>query len=282
MKILLAHNYTDKIHENQNSFAFALRRLGHTVDQHPIMSSRIPLDGYDLGIQLDCCEDASFHWDIKYPDIYYAFDNWQNYNNMRQPGFRGDGDFCRKEFYIVRARVAHVNFCISRIGVENLMVYKIKSHWLPIGADERLIREPRRSGFRFDVASACNFGGMSHLPNMRKHYANVLKEKYNASVGAGCPYWQIPERYNNSVAVFNYSPSGFIVSSLALMGYNDGEHYVSYKDEEDLIDKLTFLKKNLDYRNSVAEKGHELTVSKWLMRHNMQRMLETARKENVL
>lgn len=300
MRIILAYNKGDHPCENQECYATALRNLGHIVDVWHIGHPNIPKTGYSLGIQVDCCDNMGFPLDVRYPTIYYAFDNWQNPTNFMQPDYIGDGKFIRDNYYVPRARVASLVFSMSYLGSQNYACNGIESRTITIGADSRLKRYPRSSDFLYDVSAACNFWNMGHLPNERERLSSLIQsqEGLKTAIGSGVGYWDIPNLYNTSKMVWNYSPCGFDVlnyrvfealisgsmlltntrptATLNAIGYRDGEHYVSYDNDTDLIDKIKYYSNNIPERNRIAMNGHLLTLKAHTMEIHMKIMLDVA------
>lgn len=294
MKILFAYNqHRGQKGPGQECFATALRQNGHEVDVWDIKHPDIPRSGYDFGFQIDCCDTFCFPHDKEYPDVYWAFDNWQNYNNVRQMPYRASGEFCGQERYLPRGGMADLVFSMSSLGVQNYANHNIESCYMPIGGDEAL--EPDTSGENeYDVAAVCNEWTMGHLDNRRGAYAGIIKSKYPRTfITSRVKYSDIGDIYSRSKIVWNYSPCGFdvlnyrvfeamisgscllvnknCVPSLTAIGFIPGTHFEYHEDtEEDLLRKIDLLLNDDVRRSSIAQEGYHNTKLFHTMRHRMK------------
>lgn len=306
MKILCGYDrFQDNPNPGYDGYIEGLRMLGHDVpDAYDMRAWRdMPKTGYDLFIQFDCC-DTFAPEGIDYPNVYWAYDNWQNYNNFRQPGFKGDGRFCRQEYYLPRAKMADLTFSMSILGVQNYAAHNIESLYLPIGADERLERRPLSVPKVLDVAGICNSWGMGHIPKTRGLMIAAIEREFAdnpTQLSNQVNYYDQANIYAGAKIGFNYSPGqGFdvlnyrtfeimiagtcllinaeAIPSLHNLGYTEDQQFVAYRNETELLEKIRFLLDNEEHRERIAAEGYHETKSHHTMRHRMKVMIEVARK----
>lgn len=60
-----------------------------------------------------------------------------------------------------------------------------------------------------------------------------------------------------------------------LQGLKDGTHYLSYKEVEEMEDKLSFLLKNDDFRETMARKGREVAVKYHTYNHRAKEIIKS-------
>ena len=282
-----------------------LRALGHEVPPAFNMRSYhdMPRDGYDFFLQFDCCDTLS-NPPVNYMTVYWAYDNWQNYTNERQPDYRGNGHFCRQEYYLPRGQMADLLFSMSLLGVENYAAHGIPSCFMPIGADERLERRPGIMEKKYSVVSICNFWHMGHLNNRRGELVSAIQTvtppdgPHGPSILSNqVDYFEQADLYAQAKIGWNYSPCGFdvlnfrtfeimiagtcqlinerAVPTLQTIGFEPGTDFVSYADDEsDLLQKVQDLLAHDEERERIARNGYEKTKASHTMRHRMQMVCE--------
>ena len=307
MKILCGYDYhQDNPNPGYDGYINALRMLGHEVPDAWDMRRHleIPRDGHDLFIQFDCC-DTFAPPRLNYPSVYWAYDNWQNYENKRQPGFVGDGHFCRAhEYYLPRAKMADLTFSMSVLGVQNYAAHGIESMYLPIGGDERLECPPESVEKTMDVVGICNGWGMDQIPKTRGVMIGAIEGTFpnlKTQLSNQINYYDQADIYASAKIGFNYSPGqGFdvlnyrtfeimiagtcqlinaeAIPSLKGLGYFENEHFVAYRSEDELLQKIRQLLDDEKERERIAAAGYLHTKTNHTMRHRMKVMVELAKR----
>ncbi len=307
MKILCGYaKDKGQLNQGYEGYIEGLRKLGHDVPDSFDMcvSQQMPRSGFDFFLQFDCCDFYS-NPQLEYPTIYWAYDTWQNYTNNRQKGYHGDGNFCRMEYYVPRAKMATHVFNMSVLGVENMRHHGINSHWLPIGADERLERKPGSQEKIYSVAALCSYWHMGHLNDERGRLTAIIQDKYRQPERGGNSfitqkgYFEQADIYAQSRIGWNYSPGGGfdvlnfrvfevmiagtclltndnVIPSLGALGYVPFTDYWPYRDETDLMESIAYLLANDKERERIALSGYNKTKFGHTMRHRMQKMFEVA------
>lgn len=300
-KKILAAYHTQGGHPNScyEGYIHGLRQLGHDVDWINSWSLwQAPQTGYDLLIQFDCCDDYAPPVNLKYPNVYWAYDNWQNPTNNRQFDYEPDGQFSRQGYYIGRAKMANWVFSMSAIGCKNYAQNGIKSYYLPIGADERLLVSDNEHHQKdYIVACISTYWHMAHQNNRRGELADFLQKQFPNKhfITSGAVYYEQTRLYARSKIVWNYSPCGFdvlnfrvwealisgtpfltndiIKNQIEALGYQDRLNF--YKDDES--DLMRAVNEILENYQSAFIKAHDaklFTLTKHTMRHRMEEMLQ--------
>lgn len=306
MKIIGAyHHYQGNLNHGYEGYLQALRELGHDVPEAFEISAPIQTrwDDVDFLLQFDCCDPFAPSADLPVPNVYWAYDNWQNFKNCRQPGFVGDGHMAGDDRYLPRGRQADVLFSMSVLGVENYKTHGIESLYLPIGADERLEHPPGSVEKVLAVAGICNGWTMDHLPNTRGEMIGAIEREfknYPTQLSNQVDYFEQGNIYAGAHVGFNYSPCGFDVlnyrpfeimiagtclltnraqvPSLTTLGYRENVHFVAYDDEPTLLIKLRWLLENSEERERIAAHGYLETKTNHTMRQRMKVLTECVKK----
>jgi O-antigen biosynthesis protein len=58
------------------------------------------------------------------------------------------------------------------------------------------------------------------------------------------------------------------------LGFEDGKHFIAYKDDKDILKKIKYYLSHIDERESIAREGHRLVREKHTYVHRMKHLLD--------
>lgn len=191
------------------------------------------------------------------------------------------------ERLLKQAEQARFVFCAQWDGVEKFRQAGIDNAvWLPLACDPELHGQQSVEK-QFDVAFVGNsFPGPRHdlLELIRREFPNTfVGQRYYEEMARTYSAARIV--FNRSVAndvnmrVFEALASGslLVTNDLTENGqaelFRDGEHLVTYRTAEELIDKLRFYLIHDEARERIARRGREEVLAKHTYRHRVEAIL---------
>jgi len=247
----------------------ALERLVEVVQFRPDELAQVPHDGFDLYLNIDDGFDYQLPGELR-PSAFWAIDTHLNFERCRQ-----------------KARDFDVVFAAQRDGAEAIRQTGIASAtWLPLACDPEVHRK-HDIPEQYDVAFVGNV-----FPGPREELLNLIRRKYrNAFIGQ-CYFDEMARTYSASRTVFNRSIKNDInmrvfeavaCGSLLLTNeltenglaelFRDGVHLATYRDADDLLDKLAYYLRRDSLRAKIAAAGATEAVSKHSYARRMERLL---------
>ena len=258
----------------------ALEKLVEVEHFLPGSLAKVPRSGFDLYLNVDDGLRYRFPGDLR-PCAFWAIDTHLDF-----------------EWYRAKAEDFDFVLAAQRDGAQRLHSEGIPSaQWLPLACDPEVHRKhdvPKR----YDV---CFVGNL--LPGRRAEAVQHL-QKHFADVFVGRRYFdEMAETYSASRVVFNRSVLGdvnmrvfealacgslLVTNELSDNGqaelFRNGEHLVTYRDLDELVEKITYYLEHEDERERIAAAGRKEVLAAHTYRHRMETILsevERTRKETV-
>ncbi|MCA9090879.1 MAG: glycosyltransferase [Planctomycetaceae bacterium] len=193
---------------------------------------------------------------------------------------------------LMLAQQADIIFAAQKSGAEKLAAAGISNvHWLPLACDPE-VHGRRQTDNRFDVAFVGHV-----VTEERKQLIQLLQQNCPRSFFGQADYREMAEIYSAAKIVFNRSVrddinmrvfeglcSGAMVitNDLAAFGQNDlfcpGEHLVTYRSDQELLDRVAFFLQHPQDRDRIARNGWDHVLRNHTYLHRMQELLRvTAR-----
>ena len=265
----------DNTQRPETTGTYCLRALKHLVEvEHfqPHDLDQIPREGVDLYL----CIDDGLRYQIPaglHSTAYWAIDTHLD-----------------PAWHVEKARGFDLVFTAQRDGAEKLRRSGVRSAtWLPLGCDPE-IHGKHEIAKQYDVA----FVG-SVFPGPRADLLNLIRRKYPNTFIGQCYFEEMAKTYSAARTVFNRSikndvnmrvfealASGslLVTNDLSDNGlaelFRDGVHLVTYREAEDLLDKLAFYLRRDSLREKIAAAGRAEVVEKHTYRHRMEQVLQRA------
>ena len=189
-----------------------------------------------------------------------------------------------------KARSADYVFAAQKDGAERLRQRGVSSAiWLPLACDPELHGQCETVSKEYDVGFVGNV-----LPGIRAELLDRVQASYPRTF-VGIRYFREMTRlYCASRIVFNRgikndinmrvfeglaSGSLLLTNELAANGqselFQDGEHLATYRDSDDLLDKIAWYLKHDSERERIASAGRVEVLDKHTYLHRMQSLLAT-------
>ena len=179
-------------------------------------------------------------------------------------------------------------FAAQRDGADQLRRAGIDSATrLPLACDPEIHRK-HEVAQRYDVAFVGNV-----FPGPRTDLLDLVQRTYPRSFLGNAYFEEMARTYSAARIVFNRSirndvnmrvfeavacGSLLVTNDLGDNGqaelFQDGVHLATYREAEDLLDKLAFYLEHEDIRERIAAAGRSETIEKHTYRHRMQAVLE--------
>ena len=189
-----------------------------------------------------------------------------------------------------KARGFDLVFAAQRDGAEQLRRAGIGSAaWLPLACDPEIHRK-HDVAKQYDVAFVGNV-----FPGPRAELLNLIRRRYPNSFIGQCYFEEMARTYSAARTVFNRSirndvnmrvfealacGSLLVTNDLSDNGqaelFRDGVHLATYREAEDLLDKLAFYLGREALREKIAAAGRAEALEKHTYRHRMERLLREA------
>ena len=152
----------------------------------------------------------------------------------------------------------------------------------------------RRLHGKHDVAKKYDVAFVGHLfPGPRTDLLNLIRRKYPDSLIGQCYFHEMARTYSAARTVFNRSikndvnmrvfealASGslLVTNDLSENGqaelFRDGVHLATYREAEDLLDKIAFYLGRESLREKIADAGRAKVLDKHTYFHRMERLLQ--------
>lgn len=190
-----------------------------------------------------------------------------------------------------KASVCRFVFAAQRNGAERLACEGIEAHWLPLACDPA-VHHPCDVPLKYDVAFVGNI-----YPGPRQELLRRIAEKYARTFSGRRYFEQMAETYSASRIVFNRSVADdvnmrifealgcgrlLLTNDLSANGqaelFQDGVHLATYRDEEELLDKLAFYLKRDELRERIATTGRAEVLNRHTYLHRMTTLLRTVER----
>jgi len=259
----------------------ALEQLVDVAHFRPDQLEQAPREGFDLYVNIDDGFDYLLPSELR-PSVFWAIDTHVNF------------DSCLR-----RARRFDLVFAAQRDGAERLRRAGIASAvWLPLACDPEIHRKHDVTK-QFDVAFVGNV-----FPGPREELLDLIRRRYrNAFIGQ-IYFDDMARTYSAARIVFNRSIKNDVnmrvfealacgsllaTNELGENGqaelFQDGVHLATYREPDDLLDKLAYYLRRDAVREKIAAAGRAEVLSKHTYWHRMERMLreaaESLRREAV-
>ena len=186
-----------------------------------------------------------------------------------------------------KARGFDFVFAAQRDGAEELRRAGIASAaWLPLACDPE-IHAKHDVAKQYDVAFVGNV-----FPGPRSELLEVIRRRYLRTFIGQRYFEEMANTYSAARIVFNRSikndvnmrvfeamASGslLLTNDLTANGqaelFRDGVHLATYRDQEDLLDKLSFYLERESLREKIAAAGRAEVLEKHTYGHRMERLL---------
>jgi len=228
--------------------------------------------GYDLYLRID-------HGD-------YIFDIP---SNLRPAVFYAIDTHLPKPYKKIKKQASHydVVFCAQKQGVERLKrEAKVDAQWLPLGCDPEV-----HSRLVLPKIYDIGFVGRNAVKFNRGRQLALLKQKFPVSFIGQADFRQMSNIYSSSRIGFNSSIINdinmrvfeimscgcFLLTNRILNNgmqdlFEEGKHYVSYRNNKELIELAEYYLKHDEQREAIAAAGHELVTKKYTYFHRVQAM----------
>ena len=242
------------------------------VHFRPDELAQIPREGFDLYLNIDDGFQYQLPAELR-PSAWWAIDTHLNF------------DWCRR-----KARDFDVVFAAQRDGAEELRRAGIaRATWLPLACDPEIHR-------KHDVAKQYDAAFVGNLfPGPREELLDLLRRKCPNSFIGQCYFDDMAKTFSAARTVFNRSikndvnmrvfeavacGSLLLTNDLTENGqaelFRDGVHLATYRDGDDLLDKLLYYLRRETLREKIAAAGAAEAAGKHTYRHRMERLLREA------
>jgi Glycosyl transferases group 1/DUF based on E. rectale Gene description (DUF3880) len=233
-----------------------------------------PDSEFDLYLRIDDGLDFKMPAHL-HPSAYWAIDTHLDF------------DRC-----LAQARTCDLVFAAQRDGAEALRRAGIRSAtWLPLACDSAIHR-------RHDVPKQYDFSFVGNLfPGPRSELLDRLHRKFSKHFIGNCYFEDMARTYSASRTVFNRSirsdvnmrvfeavacGSLLLTNDLADNGqaelFTDGIHLATYRDAENLLDKLAYYLRHDDIRTKIENAGRQEALAKHTYRPRMEQILLAAER----
>jgi GT2 family glycosyltransferase len=258
---------------------YCLRALQELVTvEHflPAQIPDIPRGQFDLYVNIDDSFQYRLPADLR-PAAWWAIDTHLNL-----------------PWYLTKAPDFNVVFTAQRDGPEQLRQHGIEpTIWLPLACDPAIHQ-------KYDVPKVFDVCFVGHLfKGPRTELVRLLQEHFPRSFVGQRFFAEMARVYSEARAVFNRSlkndinmrvfealacGSLLLTNDLAVNGqdelFRDGVHLATYRDADELLDKLRYYLDHEAIRERIAAAGRAEALAKHTYRQRMERLLQEA--EHVL
>jgi GT2 family glycosyltransferase/tetratricopeptide (TPR) repeat protein/SAM-dependent methyltransferase len=228
-------------------------------------------------------------------DLYFRIDDGLDYQlppQLRPSTFWAIDTHVGFDRCLAQARTCDLVFAAQRDGAERLERAGIaNASWLPLACDPAIHRKHDVSK-QFDVAFVGNL-----FDGPRADLLDVIQRRYRNSFVGRCYFEEMARTYSAARTVFNRSicndvnmrvfealacGSLLVTNDLTDNGqadfFRDGTHLATYRDADELLDKIDFYLKHPDTRAKVESAGMREVIEKHTYRHRMATILAAAEK----
>ncbi len=281
MKIALVFN-EDRSDTTGIYFKRALEDSRLDFDYYPVEGSKSLIKNkYDLFLRID-------HGDYKY-DLPKSF---------RPAAFLAIDTHLKKPFRKICRQAKHYDFLFAtqKDGAESLSrVLKRPVYWIPLACDPEIHKKQDIEKV-YDVGFVGSYGGEG---SVREETLRYIKSKFNDCFIGNTPYNEMSRIYSASKIGINFSLNNdinmrifeilscgamLITSRVENNGFNelfeDGKHLVTYKNKEELAERIEYFLSHGDERERIAQKGYKLVINEHTYKNRLEKMFSII-KENA-
>ena len=281
MKIALVFN-KDRLDTTGIYFQRVLKESSLEFDYYPVEGSKeLIKDKYDLYLRID-------HGDYKY-DLP---------KNFRPAAFLAIDTHLKKPFKKICRQAKHYDFLFAtqKEGAQRLSeVLKREVYWMPLACDPEIHKNENIEKI-YDVGFVGSYGGGGSL---REEALLCVKDRFKNSFIGNAPHEEMGRIYSGSKIGINYSlnndinmrifeilSSGAMLLTSAVEGngfdelFKDGEHLVTYKNKEELVEKINYYLLHDNEREAIAKRGYELVISKHTYKTRLENMFSIIRENS--
>ncbi len=250
----------------------ALERLVQVAHFRPDELDQVPREGFDLYINIDDGFDYRLPPELR-PSAFWAIDTHVNF------------DSC-----LGRARGFDLVFAAQRDGADRLRRSGIATAaWLPLACDPEIHRK-HEVAKQYDVAFVGNV-----FPGPREELLHLIQRQHRSAFIGQCYFDEMARTYSAARTSFNRSikndvnmrvfeavacGSLLLTNDLTENGqaelFQDGVHLATYREPDDLLDKLAYYLRRGAIREKIATAGAAEAASKHTYGHRMERLLREA------
>jgi hypothetical protein len=255
----------------------ALERLVDVAHIQPDELAQVPREGFDLYLNIDDGFPYELPTELR-PSAWWAIDTHVSF------------DRCLR-----KARHFDLVFAAQRDGAEALRRGGIASaSWLPLACDPEIHRK-HEVDKQYDIAFVGNV-----FPGPRAELLNLVRRKCRSAFVGQCYFDDMARTYSASRTVFNRSikndvnmrvfegvacGSLLLTNDLANNGqaelFRDGVHLATYRDPDELLDKLAYYLRREVLREKIAAAGAAEALSKHTYSHRMERLLREVEQSST-
>ncbi len=252
----------------------ALEGLVTVEHFRPADLEHIPRDGFDLYLSID--DGLRYHLPAElHPSAWWAIDTHMDF------------DWC-----LIRSHGFDFVFAAQRDGAVQLRDGGISTTWLPLACDPEIHRK-HEAEKTYDV---CFVGNV--CPGERAELLQLLQGRFRKNFVGQRYFEDMARTYSGSRVVFNRSVRNDVnmrvfeavaCGSLLLTNdlrdngqeelFRDGVHLATYRDAEEMVDKVRFYLDREPLRERIAAAGRAEAIARHTYRHRMEALLaEVAQK----
>jgi GT2 family glycosyltransferase/tetratricopeptide (TPR) repeat protein/2-polyprenyl-3-methyl-5-hydroxy-6-metoxy-1,4-benzoquinol methylase len=265
----------DGAHRPETTGLYCRRALGRLVDvEHfePKELGQIPRSGFDLYLNIDDGMEYRLPRDLR-PCAWWAIDTHLNFTSCLE-----------------KARGFDLVYAAQRDGAERLRCEGIESAaWLPLACDPEIHS-------RHDVEKQHDFAFVGNVfPGPRADLLSALRRRFRNHFVGNAYFDEMARIYSAARIVFNRSiendvnmrvfealgcGSMLVTNALDENGqaelFRDGVHIATYRDADELLDKVSFYLTRAELREKIAAAGRSKALENHTYQHRMERLLREA------
>ncbi|MGE0605923.1 MAG: glycosyltransferase [Pirellulales bacterium] len=253
---------------------YCRRALGELTDvEHFLPNELASLAAKDFDLFLNVDDGFRYRWPRHLrPSAYWAIDTHLD-----------------PEWAQTKARDFDYVFAAQRDGAAQFQAAGLATAaWLPLACDPHFHR-PHEVNKEFDV---CFIGNL--FPGERSDLVRLLQQHFPKSLVARRYFEEMAKAYAESRVVFNRSlrndinmrvfeavacGSLLLTNNLSDNGqdelFRDGTHLATYRDSEELLDKVRYYLRHPEIRERIAAKGRQAAHESHTYRRRMEELLRT-------
>jgi 2-polyprenyl-3-methyl-5-hydroxy-6-metoxy-1,4-benzoquinol methylase len=255
---------------------YCLRALRDLVDvEHvrPDALDGLPPGRFDLYLNVD--DGLRYHLPQNlHPSAWWAIDTHLDF------------DWC-----LTKAHGFDIAFAAQRDGTVRLRDEGISTTWLPLACDPAVHA-------KHDLPKAHDVCFIGHVfPGPRADLLERLRRAFPDTFVGRCYFKEMARAYSAARVVFNRSVrndvnmrvfeavacgSVLVTNDLSDNGqaelFRDGEHLATYREADELLDKVAFYLRRGDARERIAAAGRAEALARHTYRHRMEGLLEAAER----
>jgi len=277
MKIALIFN-KDRADTTGCYYERALERSNLDFRHFPTQEGKYIPAEFDLYLRID-------HGDYKY-DIPHRF----------QPSaFLAIDTHLKKPYKKILRQTKHYDFVFAtqKQGAQMLsQALRKKVEWIPLACDPKIHKKLELTK-TYDVGFVGSYGGKG---SYREELLLGIKAQFPNSFIGSAPHTKMSEIYSSSKIGINYSLNNdinmrifeilscgtmLLTSEIKDNGLSDlfkeGEHLVTYKTKEQLIDLINYYLRHEEERRRIAKAGYKLVINHHTYHNRLTKMLEIMR-----